>query len=122
MKIFHFSFRFLLCMSLLVPAAMAETFSVPDKERRQGMSYEEYSSYREKMRKRMEGNKLPAAEQKQPSESSRFAPEKIEKSGSTYGQGYQSRNATDDRPDMAAINRPERPRFERFNRGDMGRR
>lgn len=122
MKFFHFSFSLMLCMSLLVPAAMAETISVPDKERRQGMSYEEYSGYREKMRKRMEEHKLPAAEHKQPPEFTPYSPEKIEKPGSTYGQGYQSRSPAEDRPDTAVIIRPERPRFERFNRGDMGRR
>jgi len=36
---------------------MAEDISVPDKERRQGMSYEEYSAYREKMRMQMENKK-----------------------------------------------------------------
>jgi hypothetical protein len=122
MKILHFSSRFVLCMSLLASAAMAETLPLPDKDHRQGMSYEEYSSYREKMRKRMDEHKLPAAEDKQPPESTRYSPEKIEKSSSAYGQGYQSRSPAEDRPDTAAVNRPERPRFERFNRGDMGRR
>jgi hypothetical protein len=50
MQIYNIAFQLLLCMSLLVPVANAENLSVPDKEHRQGMSYEEYSNYREKMR------------------------------------------------------------------------
>ena len=104
-------------MSMYLPAVFAETLSVPDKDRRHGMSYEEYSNYREKMRKHMENHKLPE-------ESSRSTSDKTEKPNpnSTYGQGYQSRKPAEDMPARGADNRPDRPQIERFNRGDMGRR
>jgi hypothetical protein len=124
MQIINFSLQFVLGMSLLAPAAMAENLSVPDKDQRQGMSYEEYATYREKMRKHMEERKLPPEERRQPPESPRSPPEKLEKPehNSAYGQGYQSRKPSEDRPDSGIGNRPDRPRSERFNRGNMGRR
>lgn len=115
MQISNFAFLPVLCMGLLVSAATAEELAVPDKEHRQGMSYEEYSHYREKMRKHME--KMHPEEHGQ-------TPEQTEKinPNSAYGQGYHSRERAEDRPDTASGDRPEHPRGDRFDRGSMGRR
>lgn len=122
MQIPIFAFQLMLCMSLFVSVAKAENLSVPDKEHRQGMSYEEYSNYREKMRMHME--RMTPEERKQAQDSSGHPPERMEKHNhdSTYGQGYHSRHRAEDRPDTGAGNRPDHPRVERFNRGDMGHR
>jgi len=112
----------MLCLSLFVPAAMAEDIAAPDKEQRKSMSYEEYSKYRENMRMQME--KMKPEEARQKTEASGNPSDQAEKSqrDSTYGKGYHSRTPAVDIPDTGAGNRPERPRPERFNRGDMGRR
>lgn len=117
MKILNFTFQFLLYLSLLTPIARAENITVPDKDQRQGMSYEEYSNYREKMRKHMIERRLS-------SDSPALPAEKTEKSNpnSSYGQGYHSRRPTVDRPENNFDNRPDRPKIERFNRGEMMRR
>lgn len=122
MQISNFYFQLLLCMSLFVPAAMAESISVPDKNQRQGMSYEEYSNYREKMRKQMEKNKPEEVKQNPAPANAPSGQTEKASQGSAYGKGYHSRNQPEDRPDTGAGNRPDRPRIERFNRGDMGRR
>lgn len=108
MKNLNLTFCFVLLTSLYIPSAMAGDIAIPDKDHRQGMSYEEYASYREKMRLRMGS----------------MSPEKGEKPNrnSTYGQGYQARQRPTERPSTGAENRAERPHFERFNRSDMGRR
>lgn len=122
MQISNFSLPAIFCMCLYVPVTMAEGISVPDKSRREGMSYEEYSAYREKMRLQMEKNKTGDSQQKPAASTSpAIQPEKPAQEGA-YGKGYHSRNPAGDRPDMGAGNRPDRPRAERFNRGDMGRR
>lgn len=116
------TFSLLLCMSLVPVAAGAEAISIPDSEERQGMTYEEYSKYREKMRMQME--QISPGDKEQETEPSADSSEKAEKSqrDSTFGQGYHSRKRSEDKPDTSAKERPERPRVERFNRGDMGRR
>lgn len=121
MQIYNIAFQLLLCMSLLVPVANAENFSVPDKEHRQGMSYEEYSTYREKMRLHMD--KMHPQDPRQAPAPSNPTPEQTDKlnPNSAYGQGYHSRERTEDRPDRSIDKRSDRPNFERFNRGDMGR-
>ena len=121
MQIYNIAFQLLLCMSLLVPVANAENLSVPDKEHRQGMSYEEYSHYREKMRLHMD--KMHPQDPKQAPAPSNPTPEQTDKlnPNSAYGQGYHSRERTEDRPDRSIDKRSDRPNFERFNRGDMGR-
>jgi len=122
MQIYNIAFQLLLCMSLLVPVANAENLSVPDKEHRQGMSYEEYSTYREKMRLHMD--KMHPQDPKQAPAPSNPTPEQTDKlnPNSAYGQGYHSRERTEDRPDAATGSRPEHPRGDRFDRGGMGRR
>jgi len=114
MQVSNFAFVPVLCMGLLVSAAMAEELAVPDKEHRQGMSYEEYSNYREKMRKHMEG--MHPEQRKQMQDFPSRPPEQTEKlnPNSAYGQGYHSRERAEDRPDH--------PRGDRFDRGGMGRR
>lgn len=121
MQIFNIAFQLLLCISLFVPVANAENLSVPDKEHRQGMSYEEYSHYREKMRLHMD--KMHPQDPKQAPAPSNPTPEQTDKlnPNSAYGQGYHSRERTEDRPDRSIDKRSDRPNFERFNRGDMGR-
>lgn len=122
MQISNFAFVPVLCMGLLVSAATAEELAVPDKEHRQGMSYEEYSNYREKMRKHMEG--MHPEQRKQMQDFPSRPPEQMEKlhHNSAYGQGYHSRERTEDRPDTASGSRPDHPRGDRFDRGGMGRR
>lgn len=122
MQIYNIAFQLLLCMSLLVPVANAENLSVPDKEHRQGMSYEEYSNYREKMRLHMD--KMHPQDSKQAPAPSSPTPEQTDKlnPNSAYGQGYHSRERTEDRPDAASGSRPEHPWGDRFDRSGMGRR
>jgi hypothetical protein len=117
MQILNYLFQFVLCMSLSIPLAMAENLSIPDKDHRQGMSYKEYSAYRENMRKLMEERRQSPNLSGHPAAQA----EKINPK-SAYGQGYQSRNSMGDRPERGIDNKPDRPRLERFNRGDMGRR
>ena len=111
-----------LSMSLFVLPAFAEDLSMPDKEHRQGMSYEEYSNFRAKMRDQME--KAHQEELKQANKPDSARPEKSEESEqkNTYGKGYHMRDRDEARPDTTPDSRPERPRAERFNRGDMMRR
>jgi hypothetical protein len=105
----------LLCASLSAPLAWAQDIAVPNREQRQGMSYKEYSDFREKMRLRME--KMRADERNPPSAENKRTQEEQKQTDSerTYGKGYDSRSHNIDRPDTAD-RRPERPRVERFNR------
>ncbi|HUX90886.1 MAG TPA: hypothetical protein VMV48_09380 [Gallionellaceae bacterium] len=121
MRITNFSLPAILCMSLFLPPAMAEQLSVPDKAHRQGMSYEEYSKYREKMRTQMESRKHEDFKPKQAPSNSPSGQIEQSQGGSAYGKGYHSRNPPEDRPHVDAV-RPDRPHGERFNRGGMGRR
>lgn len=109
----------LFCLGLFAPVAGAEELAVPDKEQRQGMSYEEYAKHREKMRQRME--ETHPDKHKQPQEPSPAA-EKVDtpREDSAYGQGYSARNR-EDKPDASSRSRPERPEG-RFSREGMGRR
>lgn len=113
---------FILLISHLAPVALAQDFTPPDREHRQGMSYEEYSSYREKMRMRME--KMTPEERKQAHEMMNRPSEQTEqpKRDSAYGQGFHTRPQMENMPDGTRSNRPDRPRGERLNRGNAGRR
>jgi nitrate reductase cytochrome c-type subunit len=113
----YFALHTLLCMCLLAPAVQAQEFSPPDREHRQGMSYEEYANFREKMRLRMEKNH---ADQRK-AEQEEAAPPAREHSPSNYGQGYQARQHAAERPEPRS-ERPERGHFERPQRGEMMRR
>jgi len=111
-----------LLSTLCAQLVRAENIAIPDKVRRQEMSYEEYSNYREKMRMQM--GKAHSEEAKPTQDAASRATDQIDKSKpeSAYGQGYHLRNRADDKPDSAANSKPDRPHFERFNRGDMMRR
>jgi len=123
MQISIYTLILLLCTSLFAPVAMAqEQFTAPDKEHRQGMSYEEYSQFREKMRMRMEKMHQERLEQNQESADRPAQQTERTQPDNAYGKGYHSRNRAEDRPDAGPDRQPERPRFERFNRGDMMRR
>lgn len=120
----HFSLPGILVL-LLSTHAMAQAVAVPEREHRRDMSYEEYSSVRENMRLRMK--KMQASEGKQNAmrESGPDAHAKHPAPNSAYGKGYQNRIRPQDQADKASVDQPERverPRFERFNRGDMMRR
>jgi len=110
-------------MSLSIPVALADGITIPDREHRKGMSYEEYSSFREKMRQQMESRNADAPRRTTNDEGGNPA-DQAEKSqrDKAYGQGYHSRTAPEDRSPPRADSKPERPRADRFNRGDMGRR
>lgn len=122
MQISNLAMQFLLCISLFAPVAMAQEFTPPDREHRKGMSYEEYSSYREKMRMRME--KMTPEERKQRHEMMNRPSDQTErpKPDSAYGQGFHSRKRLEDKPATETDNRPDRPRTERFNRRESFRR
>lgn len=113
---------FIFLISFLATAVMAQDFTPPDKEHRQGMSYEEYSSYREKMRMRME--KMTPEERKQAREMMNNSSDQSDrpKNDSAYGQGFHSRHQQENMPDRTSNNRADRPRGERLNRGNAGRR
>ncbi len=117
-----FALRILLCMSLFAPAVQAQETTVPDKAHRQGMSYEEYVQFREKMRQHMEKMHSDEAKQSQDENGPLQSKMKMRHQDSAYGQGYRSR-VSEDRPDTGRDSRPEHPqRVERIERGDMGRR
>lgn len=122
MKTSSFFLQIVFCMALLAPATQAQEITPPDRAHRQGMSYEEYAKYRERMRQRME--KMQADEHRQSKEKSDSPQDQIESRPhhSAYGQGYRSRNM-EDQADAGRDSRPERPqRIERFDRGGMMRR
>lgn len=120
MRIQNSTWPLLFCLSLFAPVAGAEELAVPDREQRQGMSYEEYAKHREKMRQRMEDSH--PNERKLPDEISHAPADKTDKprQDSTYGQDYSERNRAD-KPEVNSHSRPERPEG-RFSREGMGRR
>lgn len=121
MKNLYLNLVLLLLASICISRAIAEDISIPDNVHRQGMSYQEYATFREKMRMQIE--KTPTEDNKQIVEPTNSgAGNKETKSGRTYGQGYHTRMQTEDRPGSKHDKRPDRPRIERFNRGDMRRR
>lgn len=85
-------------LGLSASIAAAQELVIPDRERLQVMSHEEYDAYRERMRNRMEG--LSPAERGLVRESGANGREQMEKrgAGSGYGQGYGSRNGQDAGP------------------------
>lgn len=125
MRYSTFALQILLCMSLFVPAVRAQEITVPDKAHRQGMSYEEYTKFRERMRQQMEKTHSKAHKLSRDTEDSTQEQMEMHRHNSAYGQGYQSR-ISEDRPDNIRESRPERPErpehIERVDRGDMGRR
>lgn len=82
-------FLVLLALGAGLPAsaAMAQELVIPDRQRLQAMSHEEYDAYRKQMRSRIEG--ANPAEQNLARESGVNGREYMEKPG--YGQGYGAR-------------------------------
>ncbi|MDP2783553.1 MAG: hypothetical protein Q8O38_02995 [Sulfurimicrobium sp.] len=82
-------------LGLSASVAAAQELVIPDRQRLQSMSHEEYGTYREQMRNRMEG--LSQAERDLVRESGANGREQMEKrdAGSGYGQGYGARNGQD---------------------------
>ena len=104
-------YLFILCINLMLPAAMAQ--DIGTSETSTDMKHEERAEFREKMRLRMEQVRAEKREQSSNKESRINSDNK--ETHSTYGKGFNSR--LNDHSDS----RPERPRFERFNRGERGR-
>lgn len=73
--------------------AVAQELVIPDRQRLQAMSHEEYDAYREQMRSRMEEHS--PAEQNLMRDTGVNGREQMEKQSKGYGQGYGSRNGYD---------------------------
>lgn len=87
---------FALWLGLNASAVQAQELVIPDQQRLQSMSIEEYEAYREQMRSRMEGTASPehdAVYDPAAPEPGRPEPAQMEKrdSGSGYGRGYGTR-------------------------------
>lgn len=80
----------LLIPGLLASAASAQELVIPDRQRLQSMSHEEYGAYREQMRNRMDG--LNPVEQNLLREPGVIGREQMENRNNGYGQGYGSRD------------------------------
>lgn len=111
----------LICLGLFAGDALAQEIVVPDRDKLRGMSYEEYSSIREKMRHRLENRKETADENNQASKE-----ETQPAAQGSYGKNYQTRSQQRDNIDTASRperpERPERPHVDRFERPDIMRR
>lgn len=88
MNISGFLAVFVLGLGLSAQAAVAQELVIPDRQRLQAMSHEEYDAYREQMRNRM--NDLGPAERNLMREPDANGGERME--GRGYGQGYGARN------------------------------
>lgn len=88
MNISGFLAALVLGPGLSAQAVMAQELVIPDRQRLQAMSHEEYDAYREQMRNRMNG--LGPAEQNLMREPAIGGREQME--GRGYGQGYGARN------------------------------
>ncbi len=122
MHIVKYSFLLALSLGLLAPVASAQEFSAPNREQRQGMSYEEYRELREKMRTHIDKRQDSQNQQTQEENSRPAQRAEREEKDSAYGQGYNSRKHSDDGLNSSTEKRSDRPRFDRFNRGDRARR
>ena len=123
MKIASFTIPLALYVSLFASLSAADEIHIPDREHRQGMSYEEYKNFREKMRMRLEKSRVEG--NGSASELTQHADEHPDRhrEEDTYGKGYRSRILNDGHPDTKPEGRPDRgARVEKFNRGDMMRR
>jgi hypothetical protein len=119
MQLFKLTISSILGFSLLATLACAQDLDFPNKAQRQGMSYEEYSALREKMRARLE-NMTPAeraamrekwqnlrSERREQREKMQDVPHQHYDGQRAYGQGYHARKRdmeqTDMRPDKSAL-------------------
>jgi hypothetical protein len=82
-------FLALLILAFTAQQAAGQELVIPDRQRLQAMSFEEYDAYREQMRNRMEG--LGPAERNLMRESDVSGREQMERQSNGYGQGYGSR-------------------------------
>ena len=123
MRIFRFTIPFAIGISLLASLALAQDLNFPDQTQRQGMSYEEYSALREKMRARLEN--MTPAERQELREKMQDIHRQDREEQRAYGQGYHARKrdmeqfaARPDKPDLPQrVERPDAPqRMERFQR------
>lgn len=110
-------------LGMVASAVLAQDLVVPDPAQRRGMSYEEYSSIRQKMRQRIAGKPAASEQTKKttPAQDSTQQDDPTQAEGS-YGRDFQSRNRMEDRPSHVKIDRPERPQFSRPDRPDVFRR
>lgn len=108
------NFILLLLLSLLAAPVLAQESNVHDKEKRSGMSYQDYINQREKLLKRMNSQQAQQAPEQERNANGESAHD------SKYGQGYESRkgakHAAENKPDVGKGSRPERPHFERPGR------
>lgn len=109
-----------LILGLSIATAAAQEFAIPDRERLRSMSYEEYDIYREQMRNRMDG--FSPEERDQMRESGTSGREQMEKrgAGSSYGQGYFSRNERNTVRGASGINAGSKQSGS-YGRGGTGR-
>lgn len=110
-----------LILALSISTAVAQEFTIPDREQLQSMSHEEYDAYREQMRDRMDG--LSPAERDLIRPSGTSEREQTEKRGanSSYGQGYISRNRQNTVRGGSGLN-AGRQQSGAYGRGSAGRR
>lgn len=87
------TFPLALWLGLNVSGTLAQELEIPDSRQLQTMSIEEYETYRERMRSRMES--VPAAEHEPEPKSAVPEREQAERRniGDGYGRGYGTRNA-----------------------------
>lgn len=81
-----------LTLVLSISTAVAQEFTIPDREHLQSMNHAEYDTYREQMRDRMD--RLSPTERELMHHPCANNREQMEKRGAnnSYGQGYVSRN------------------------------
>lgn len=77
-----------LILALSISAAVAQELAIPERERLQSMSHEEYDAYRKQMRERMDGWHLT---ERRPSVTHEGGQMEERGANSSYGQGYLTR-------------------------------
>lgn len=86
----------LLISGSLASPVWAQDIVIPDRQRLQAMSQEEFDAYRQQLRSRMDG--ASPAEQSLARESGVNGREQMDKRNNGYGQGYGSRNVQGTEP------------------------
>ena len=107
-----------LILVLSISTVVAQEFTIPDSERLQSMSHEEYDAYREQMRDRMNG--LNPEERNLTGINEREQMEKRD-ANSRYGQGYVSRNRPNTLRSGSGVNTGNQ-QSGAYGRGSAGRR
>lgn len=103
---------------LSISTALAQESTIPDRERLQSMSHEEYDAYRAQMRDRMDG--LIPTERNLTGINEREQMEKRD-ANSRYGQGYVSRNRPNTLRSGSGVNTGNQ-QSGAYGRGSAGRR